>query len=131
MDPEVLAKITPAVDRLEATEKDTFDAIAEVKIGPVKGNFKGQVKIKDKDEPHSFVLGIDQKSKIGNAKSDITITLHQISSEETEVAYAGQVRLSGVLATMGGRVIGGVVSMLSRQFFESLEREVSGDGQDA
>lgn len=125
MDPAALARITPGIDRLEIIGEDRYAAVAEVKIGPVKGQFKGQVDVKDKIEPQSFTLIIDQKSKIGNAKADVMIHLDQIDSDTTEVRFTGDVRMSGILASTGQRVIGSVVAMLSRQFFSALEEEVA------
>ncbi len=125
MNPEVLAKITPGVDRLELVSEDKYDAIADVKIGPVKGHFKGEVEVRDKIEPSEFTLLIDQKSKIGNAKATVTIHLEPKADEITEVSFTGDVRMSGILATTGQRVIKGVVAMLSRQFFEALSKELS------
>ncbi len=134
MDTDKLAKITPGVDRLEPLEiQDRFQAVAEVKVGPVKGNFSGEVHLKEKNEPRDFVLSIDQKSKIGNAKADISIELIEEGEGATEIHYTGDVLLSGVLARMGQRVIGGVISMMSKQFFQALAEEVANDnvGEDA
>ena len=43
MNPEVLTRITPGISRLEQIEEDQFKAIADVKIGPVKGSFEGNM----------------------------------------------------------------------------------------
>ncbi len=125
MDPVTLARITPGIDYLESVGTDQYDAVAEVKIGPVKGKFKGKVDVKNKKEPEAFTLVIDQKSKIGNAKAEVDIHLKEIDPETTTVRFDGDVRMSGILASTGQRVIGSVVSMLSRQFFTALENEVT------
>ena len=128
MDAEVLARITPGVDRLEETAPDTYDAIAEVKLGPVKGKFSGLVEVKDKQQNESFVLGIDQKSKIGNAKAEMLLTLKPTEEGTgTNLSFDGDVRMSGLLASTGQRVISGVVAMLSKQFFTALEEEIQKD----
>lgn len=77
MNPEVLARITPGISRLEQTEEDQYKAIADVKIGPVKGSFEGDLKVAEKKEPQSFVLKITQKSKIGNVSADVAIALKE------------------------------------------------------
>ena len=124
MDPIMLAKITPGIDRLELIGEDHYNAVAEVRIGPVKGQFTGEVEVKDKEAPSTFRLLIDQKSRVGNAKANVVIHLNELAGEISEVNFTGDVRLSGMLASMGQRVIGGVVSMLTRQFFDALENEV-------
>lgn len=123
MDPDTLAKIAPGIDRLVLIEDDTYDAVADVKIGPVRGSFSGKVSIIEKHPPDSFVLDVDQKSKIGNAKAQIKIVLSDTDGG-TEVSFDGKVKMSGLLARTGQRVIGGVAKMLSKQFFEALGEEL-------
>lgn len=124
MDPEVLAKITPGVSKLEKTGEDEYDAIANMKIGPVSGNFKGALQIVEKDPPNNFTLKTQQKSKIGNAKADVVIALQNIDNKTTEVSFEGKVQLSGTIARTGQRVISGVANSLSKQFFEALDEEI-------
>ena len=124
MDPEALARITPGVDRLEVVDEDMYRAVADIKIGPVKGSFAGDVEVAEKNEPSSFTLKVDQKSKIGNAKADIAIFLEG-EGETTHVSFDGKVRLSGLLARTGQRVISGVANKLANQFFEGLEQELA------
>ena len=129
MDPDTLAKITPGISKLELTGDDSYKALAEVKIGPVKGTFKGQVDVKEKVEPQSFVLGVKQKSTIGNANADVLIKLDQQEDEVCVVSFEGKAKLSGLLARTGQRVIAGVANALSKQFFVALEKEIAAGRQ--
>ena len=125
MDPEVLAKITPGISKLELTGPDQYDAIATVKMGPVKGSFKGSLTVQEKQEPNHFSLLISQKSKIGNVSATVAIDIHEISENTCEVAFDGKAKLSGLLARTGQRVLSGVANTLSKQFFSALEHEVN------
>lgn len=126
MDPDTLARITPAITSLERIDDDNFKAIADVKIGPVGGAFTGNLNLSEKVEPESFKLTIQQNSKIGNANAVVNMKMKALSDTQTEVSFDGDVKLSGMLNTMGGRVITPVANMLSKQFFEALEAEVKG-----
>jgi carbon monoxide dehydrogenase subunit G len=128
MDTDTLARITPGVSRLEATGEDQFKAIADVKIGPVSGSFSGNLELAEKVEPEQFVLHIKQTSKIGNVAADIKIELHALSESETELSFDGKAQLSGLLARTGQRVLSGVASTLSKQFFKALESELGQAG---
>ncbi|MCW3111017.1 MAG: carbon monoxide dehydrogenase subunit, partial [Segetibacter sp.] len=44
---------------------------------------------------------------------------------QTDVTFDGEVKISGMLATMGQRVIGGVANTLTKQFFNNLEKELA------
>ncbi len=124
MDSEVLARITPGISELEEVGTDKYKAISNIKIGPVKASFEGQLELQDKVEQESTKVVLDQKSKIGNAVATIDIKLNNLSDNETEISYEGDAKLSGRLATMGQRIIGGVVNTMSKQFFKALNKEI-------
>jgi carbon monoxide dehydrogenase subunit G len=125
MDAETLARITPGVSRLEPISADQYKAVADVKIGPVKGTFTGALDVAEKQEPESFVLHIKQNSKIGNVSADVSIGLSRQESGQTALSFDGKARLSGLLARTGQRVLSGVANTLSKQFFKALEDEIS------
>ena len=123
-DPKVLEKVTPGIKTLEAQGEDSYKAISEVKIGPVKGEFKGDLALKDKVEGESCVVVLDQKSKMGNVVAEIGMKLIPKKENQTEVQYTGEAKMSGMLARMGQRIMSGVVSTLSKQFFQAMEKEL-------
>ena len=125
MDPDTLARVTPGITSLERIDADNFKAVAEVKFGRVGGAFSVNLKISDRKEPEHFTLEIQQNSKIGNANAVVHLNMKALSPSQTEVSFEGDVKLSGMLATMGGRVVTPVANLLSKQFFEALEQEVA------
>lgn len=125
MDTDTLAKVVPAVSRLEKIGENEFKAIAEVKLGPVSGSFSGNLNLADIRENEGYTLHVKQNSKIGNADAVVKIALKSISESQTEISFDGDARLSGLLARTGNRVISGVATTLTRQFFENLEDELS------
>lgn len=124
MDPEVLAKITPGVSKLETIDTDHYKSISDIKIGPVKGSFKGKLKVIDKIEPESFAIEMEQLSKIGNAHGTIAMKLADIESDSAELSFDGKVNLSGVIARTGQRVLSGVANTITKEVFASLEQHV-------
>ncbi|MEM8886600.1 MAG: carbon monoxide dehydrogenase subunit G [Bacteroidota bacterium] len=124
--PEILAKVTPGITKLETTGENTYQAISEIKIGPVNGSFKGSMEVAEQKAPESFMLIIKQDSKIGNVKAKGTIRLEEKSESQTEVFFSGDAKISGLLARTGQRIIGGVANTMTKQFFKNLE-EVLGD----
>lgn len=124
MNADQLAKITPGVSKLEEIETDKYKAISNVKIGPVKGSFSGDLEVADKAENESFLLKVKQNSKIGNVAADVSIKLTAIDEQTTEMEFDGKAKLSGLLARTGQRVLSGVANTLTKQFFEALEQEI-------
>ena len=124
MDTEKLAKITPGVSKLESIGDDQYNAISEVKIGPVKGSFKGDLYLENKTEPSSFTLRVKQLSKIGNADATVSIELLPQEDGQCALAFDGKAKLSGTLARTGQRVLNGVANSLTKQFFAGLKTEL-------
>jgi uncharacterized protein len=125
MDPDTLARITPAITKLEKIDDENFKAIADVKIGPINGEFTGNLKLADIKLHESFTLSIQQNSKVGNANAVMKMNLKALSPTQTEMSFNGDVKLSGMLNMMGQRVITPVANMLTKQFFDALEEEVA------
>jgi uncharacterized protein len=124
MDTDTLAKIVPGITRLEKTGDNTFKSILEIKLGPVSGSFTGNLQLEDLKEPESFTLKVQQNSKMGNADAAIKINMAGLNENQTEVSFDGDAKISGLLARMGQRVLGGVANTLTKQFFSNLEKEI-------
>lgn len=125
MDTDTLARIVPGVQKLERIEGNSFKSTLGVKLGPVSASFNGNLEMEDVQEEKGFTLKVQQNSKVGNAIAAIKIDLKPVADNQTEVAFDGDVKLSGMLASMGQRVVGGVANTLSKQFFTNMEKELA------
>ncbi len=124
LNPEFLAKVTPGISRLEQESGDLYKAIADIKIGPVHGKFEGSAELTDKVEHESFVLKVNQNSKIGNVEADVKMNMKATENNETELSFEGVANMSGLLARTGNRVMSGVANTLTKQFFSNFEKEL-------
>ena len=124
MDKDKLAAVTPGVTELKETGHSQYEAIADIDIGPVKGKFKGNLEMLDKIPPYDVTLKAKQLSKIGNADVTINLSLAEENDNECTLAFSGQAKMSGVLARMGQRVMTGVASTITKQFFTALREEL-------
>jgi carbon monoxide dehydrogenase subunit G len=126
MNKDTLARVVPGISRLEETGDHTFKSTLNIKLGPVNGTFTGNLQLDDLQEPNAFTLKAQQNSKIGNANATIKINLSLVDETgNTEISFDGDVKLSGMLASLGQRVMGGVSSTLTKQFFSNLEKEIN------
>jgi len=55
-DPTTLKACIPGCEQLDKTSDTEFQAIATVKIGPVKAKFKGKVTLSDLDPPNGYKI---------------------------------------------------------------------------
>jgi len=125
MDVEILPKIVPGISKLEKTGENTYKSTLEVKFGPVSGKFTGDMQMEDIRHQKTFTLKAQQHNKIGTVNSVMKIELMPISGKETEVAFSGEVTISGLMKMMGEKVLGGVTDMLTKQFFANLDHELA------
>jgi uncharacterized protein len=124
MDTDTLARIVPGISKLEKTGDNIFKSIIEIKLGPVSGSFTGNLQLEEITEQKGFTIKVQQNSKIGNANAAIKIDLTQVDTAQTEIAFNGDVKMTGLLANMGQRVMGGVANTLTKQFFANFEKEL-------
>lgn len=123
-DPETVKKVTPGIKDLEETGPNRYNIVSEVRVGPVNGKFKGTLKVNLKEEENTCVLEVDQKGDMGNVVAEIDMKLLAISEKEIIAKYKGEAKVSGKLASMGQRIMSGVVSTLSKRFFKDMEKEL-------
>ena len=125
MDIQILPKIIPGISKLENTGENTYKSVLEVKFGPVSGEFTGDMQMEDIRHQRSFTLKAQQHNKIGTVDSLMKIELIPIAGNKTEVAFGGEVTISGLMTMMGQKVLGGVTDMLTKQFFANLDHELA------
>ena len=126
-DAGVLARITPGLQELQAQAEDTYRALFAIKMGPINSTFSGTLRVADRLAPERFRLLIDIAGTVGTATAEATVTAVPAAgadAEQTRVTFAADAKLTGVLVRMGQRVLSGVGRLLTKQFFEALEREL-------
>ncbi len=125
-DPEKLRLSLPGCKSLEQTGANEFTATVVAKIGPVAATFKGKVELSDLDPPNGYTLsGRGQGGPAGFAKGSAKVTLESVGGE-TLLRYSADVDVGGKLASVGGRLIGGVATSMAEEFFGKFSRAVTG-----
>ena len=118
-DPEVLAIIMPGGEELTETAENAYVGILNIKVGPVRGKFKGEVKLKDIQEPEGYTLLVDGKGAPGFVKATGNIKLED-QGEKTKMEYSGTAQIGGRIASVGQRLIDTSARSIIRQSLEGL-----------
>ena len=121
-DPEVLARCVPGVQEMLPDGPDSYTAILNVAVGPVKGKFKAKVKISNQVPPQSMTLQIEAKAPTGIVNAVGQLVLVE-QGESTLVQWSGEPKLMGMIASLAGRLIGGISKSQADVFFGNLEKE--------
>ena len=122
-DPDVISRCTPGVKELKPLQEDKFQAVFDIKMGPINSSFDGTMEMADKVPPQRYRLIVNVNGKIGTVAAEGTFDL-EAQNGATIVSFVGDGQLTGVLARMGQRVLSGVARLFTNQFFKALENEI-------
>ncbi len=120
-DTEVMAAALPGTKKMELVGENTYEAVMNVRVGPVAGEFSGQLVISNEDHPVSYTMTVEGRGKPGFMKGTGDVTLTPQSNNQTLMGYTGEVQIGGKLAAVGQRLIDTVAKSIISQAFETLD----------
>jgi hypothetical protein len=124
-DPAVLKDCIPGCEQLDKTSDTEFEAVATVKIGPVKARFKGKVTLSDLDPPNGYrISGQGEGGVAGFAKGGAVVKLTP-KDGGTLLAYDVDAQIGGKLAQLGQRLVNGAAKKLADDFFQKFAASVT------
>lgn len=125
-DAEVLKACIPGCEELNKLSDTELQAVAVVKIGPVKARFKGKVHLTDLDPPNGYkISGEGDGGVAGFAKGGATVGLAD-KDGGTLLTYNVEAQIGGKLAQLGQRLINGSAKKLADEFFANFAKAVQG-----
>ena len=120
-DTEVMAAALPGTKKMELVGDKTYEAVMNVRVGPVAGEFSGQLLISNEDHPHSYTMTVEGRGKPGFLKGTGDVILTDQGGNQTLMGYTGEVQIGGKLAAVGQRLIDTVAKSIISQAFETLD----------
>jgi len=126
-EPQILQRCIPGCEALDKTADNTYVATMKAGIGPVKGIFKGNVRLEDMQPPSHYRMIVDGKGGPGFVKGTGDFDLQEADGG-TAIAYKGDLQVGGVIAGVGQRMIEAAAKMLASQFFSKLDSEIKKAG---
>lgn len=124
LDPALLARCIPGCERMEEVEPGVYETEVAAGVGAVKSKFAGRVSVTDVNRPTSYQLTISGQSPVGHVNGSAAIRLESIGST-TRVTYTGEAKVSGLMASFGGRLIEGAANKAVASFFQTLVKEAT------
>jgi carbon monoxide dehydrogenase subunit G len=120
-DTEVMAAALPGTKKMELVGENTYEAVMNVRVGPVAGEFSGQLVISNEDHPKSYTMTVEGRGKPGFMKGIGDVILTPQGENQTLMGYTGEVQIGGKLAAVGQRLIDTVAKSIISQAFETLD----------
>jgi len=123
-DPAVLKACIPGCQELNKTGDNGFQAVATIKIGPVKATFKGAVTLSDLDPPNGYkISGQGEGGVAGFAKGGAVVKLAP-KDGGTLLSYNVEAQIGGKLAQLGQRLVNGAAKKVADDFFQNFVKAV-------
>jgi carbon monoxide dehydrogenase subunit G len=118
-DPDVLASIMPGGEDFTEVGENEYEGALNMKVGPVQGKFKGNIKLTDIVEPDSYSITVDGKGAPGFVKATGHLKLTN-QGEQTHMDYEGKAQVGGRIASVGQRLMDTSAKSIIRQSLEGL-----------
>ncbi len=123
-DPVVLKSCVPGCEQLDKVSETEFQAVASIKIGPVKARWKGKVRLSDLDPPNGYkISGEGEGGVAGFAKGGATVALAD-KDGGTLLSYNVEAQIGGKLAQLGQRLINSAAKKTADDFFANFAKAV-------
>ncbi|MHB8624994.1 MAG: SRPBCC family protein [Aggregatilineales bacterium] len=129
MNPDAIAKAIPGVDRLIPIEGETtaWKATAKIGIAAVSGTYTGSVRMTELVPPDQYRLTVNGEGQASIINGSALLTLSfDAEKNKTLVSWNADANVAGRLAGVGQRLIAVAATMLAKQFFRSLARQLPG-----
>ena len=124
MDPEVLRRSMPGCEKLEPDGENSYRAVMKAGVGPVKGTFNSQISLSDIRPESGYTLLSRAKAPVGFVEGSGRVDLVEMDGE-TIIHFLGEVKVGGMLASVGGRLVEAAAQKNIRDTLDNLAREVA------
>ena len=121
-DPNSLCEAIPGCIEFNEVAPDSYDLKVEVKIGPIRGTFDGNVTLADRQPEHAYTLRAEGGGRPGRVHGSVAIALDEATAG-TDLTYSADLRLHGPVARVAGRLLTTTARGMARQFFEAIEAQ--------
>ncbi len=126
LDPAVLAACIPGCTEMVREGTSTYTVTVKTGVGPVQGTFAGRVELSEIEPPRRYRMTISGKSLVGHVRGDAEITLVAVApvaaaaKPTTIIRYQADLRVAGLIASVGGRLIEAAAKKVVSEFFARL-----------
>ncbi len=123
IDPNKIGRCLPDLKSLEVTGEGKFNALVRVGVGFIKGDFKFRLEFVEKKPPsHARLKGTGSGSG-SSIDMDTVIELTDMPGG-TKLAYKADVKVGGVMAGLGQRMMEGATQKTVSDVFACVRTEL-------
>ena len=127
MDVNKVAACAPGFQSLDELGEEHWKAVVAVGVGAVKAKFTLDVTRPELQEPEHMV--VKGRGKAPGSAVDLSGDMHltSLDAEQTQMDWRANVVVSGVIASVGARLMQGTAEKLTGQFFSCLQTKLQAE----
>ena len=128
MDIPRVAACIPGVNDVTPVGDDKFNAVMQVRIGPMRLSFSGTILIVDQDKQKGearFRVEAADRRLGGSFRADMTLRLNPLSETQTELSIESDVAFMGKLGELGQPLIRRKAGNTLEDFARNLSQQVN------
>jgi uncharacterized protein len=124
VDPHKSTECAPGLQSIEVIDDSHFKATVRAGVGMIRGNFNFDVKWSEMTEP-SHAEMVANGSAAGSAvQMNSTLDLEDAGEGATLMKWSANVRVSGKLAGVGGRLMNPVADRMTKDIFGCIRSKL-------
>jgi hypothetical protein len=117
--PQVLGSVMPGGQGFDEVGEYEYEGSLKIKVGPVQGVFKAEIKLSDVVAPESYRISVDGKGGPGFVSATGNMKLEGRGAQ-TYMEYAGEAHIGGRIASVGQRLIDSTAHSIITHSLEGL-----------
>jgi len=121
-DPQRVAACAPDVQRLEVTDPTHFTVVVRTGVGPIKATFTMKVEFADMVAPERAVVLARGQAPGSAVDMRNTMELSEDGPQRTKMRWSSDVNVSGLIASVGARLMQGAAEKTTQQVFACIKR---------
>ena len=121
--PEVLSGCISGCESFEPAGEGRYTVQMRVRVSAITGSYKGEVKMENIDYLKSYTMVVEGSGRGGTVKGEGDLVFSE-SEGRTSIQIAGDVQVTGIIARVGQRLLGGASRMMMNQFFDCLKTKI-------
>ena len=123
-DPSQVAQCAPDLQSLRIVDEQQFTVIARAGVGSVKGTFTFAVTWLERQAPER--ARVQARGKLPGSAVDMEtlMVLSEVGESETSLHWEADVRVNGLIASVGARLLQGAADKTTRELFTCIKAKL-------
>lgn len=124
-DPHQVTQCAPGLQSVEVIDDRHFTCVVRAGVGMIRGNFNFDVVWNEMDPPNRASMTANGKIPGSAVSMNSTMVLEETDGGAgTLMRWSSDVRVSGTIAGVGARLMGGVADRMTKDIFSCIQSKL-------